>query len=123
MIFQVEVTNIDKIELKDGGKLYKLGLADKSKPMSLRCETLLTTFLSEDKRKLYPSGDELDGFKMTLQANSLKQNDGAINIKGRIVTGHVSPEEFEDAFSRNGLSTKPEKTIDAATTAVSKKSS
>jgi hypothetical protein len=109
MIFHGRINSVDKITTKgkDPIDLYKIGMADCSKPMDLRTTGLFTTFLTEDKRKVLPSGDDIDGVEVTISISEMKASDGGINLKGQVVPGIVTA----DKLVNKGMPQKPEKPV------------
>jgi hypothetical protein len=94
MIIHGSVTSIDTIHTNDGAKLYQLRFRDVSKPMETRTQGEFITYLTEDKRKALPSGDEIDEAKLTFVVKKMAGADGGIKVNGQLLPGIVSADKI-----------------------------
>lgn len=98
MLFTLEVNIIQPIEMRDGGKLWKLELVDKTKPSTLRSAGRFQRFLTEEAvMALVNKPMELEDETVTIAPSEVTAGGGAVTLKGgQMVMGVVSIDKLTD---------------------------
>lgn len=109
MVFTGRINRFDKREMSDGGVIYECRMSDVSKPFALRTNGEFVTYLSEDKRKLLPQGDEIYDSEITIVAREMAPGQGGtIKIKGDVYAGVISPEKLTGNGSAAASAARPQ---------------
>lgn len=95
MIFHGRINRTEKLTLDDGGVLHQLSMTDASRPVSLRSSGDFVTYISEEVRKRFPSGEEIYDSEITVVIREIGSGrGGSVKVKGDCQPGHLPVEKF-----------------------------
>ncbi len=81
--------------MTDGGTIHEARVRDASKPMALRTPGEVTVWLSDEKRRLFPSGDAIEDAEITILVKEIGVGKNGIpKLRGEVVPGIVQPAQF-----------------------------
>lgn len=109
MLFVGKISTCTRLAMNDGGFIYEARVRDASSPMALRTPGEVVVWMSEDVRKLFPSGDGIEDAPLTVVVREIGVGKNGIpKIKGQVLQGHLKPEQIAALAAPSGeLPTKP----------------
>lgn len=95
MLYHGKISTCNPLTMTDGGVIYETRLRDACKPMALRTPGEVVVWMSEDVRKQFPSGDDIEDAEVTIHVKEWGVGkNGIIKLKGQVVPGIVQPAQF-----------------------------
>lgn len=95
MLFHGKISTCAPLKLGDGATIYEARVRDASKPLAIRTPGEVSVWMSEDIRKQFPSGDDIEDAEVTVLVREMRPGkNGLIALKGQVVPGLVQPAAF-----------------------------